>query len=277
MFAALAVSCTSFGSSQGAGEPPDAGPPATSVDGGLLADGAPAEGSVAARITTDLVALYTFREGKDFVVHDVSGVVPALDLTVLSSDLVSWTSEGLSISGSQARTAGNADKIAACKAKNAISVEAWVRPKPAAQHGPARVVSIARDASSSERIVLLGVGKNSSGTTDRASYVVRVGTSSGVAEYEAPDGTTKAAMQHVVVSATAGAGRLYVDGIEHVAFENFGGFESWVSAPLSIGDELSPDITTERAFRGTYALLAVYCRALTIDEVHVNQAAGPRP
>lgn len=48
-----------------------------------------------ARVSSGLIALYTFAEGTGTIAHDTSGVSPALDLTLPGTG-VSWTSGAIS-------------------------------------------------------------------------------------------------------------------------------------------------------------------------------------
>ena len=97
----------------------------------------------------DPVVAYTFHEGMGDVVHDVSGVEPALDLTVADPGNISWIADGgLSIDKETiAISEGPATKvIEACVASDAITVEVWHKPANEIQGGPARMVTISIDS-----------------------------------------------------------------------------------------------------------------------------------
>jgi hypothetical protein len=108
---------------------------------------------------------------------------------------------------------------------------------------------------------------------------VRFGSGTATELFETPLGTVTGEMQHVVATAKApGEAFVYVDGVTHRAFSISTSFAGWSDRVLSIGDDIMQgNDGVPRAFNGSIALLAVYCRALTRAEVLVNLAAGPRP
>jgi hypothetical protein len=96
------------------------------------------------------VVIYNFQEGSGDVVHDVSGVAPALDLTAADPGNISWIpGGGLSINAETILISdGPATKVIdACMASNEITVEVWHKPANDTQGGPARMVSISLDGS----------------------------------------------------------------------------------------------------------------------------------
>lgn len=117
----------------------DAGPDdAGSVDAGP-ADAGPADAGPAdagqsdagpPRATDGLVALYLFDEGGGDVLHDRSGLAPAIDLTI--SGTTTWTADGLLCFGEgglAATSVAPARITNACRAAGAVSLEAWFTPQ----------------------------------------------------------------------------------------------------------------------------------------------------
>jgi hypothetical protein len=94
-----------------------------------------------------LQVLYEFDEGEGAVIRDVSGLKPALDLTIHDSDAVAWQEDGLQTRQPVLIASGRpAERLAAAvRASNALTVEAWITPAAAIQTGPARIVTLSRD------------------------------------------------------------------------------------------------------------------------------------
>lgn len=77
---------------------PDGGATTPSSDAG--------EDAPSGRITAGLAVLYTFREGSGAVVKDVSGLAPQHTLIAQDANAAAWNQEGLTFSGTHARTRG---------------------------------------------------------------------------------------------------------------------------------------------------------------------------
>lgn len=237
-----------------------------------------AEGGSACR-SGGVQALYTFHEGSGSVVHDVSGVSPALDLTISGSG-ASWLADGgLSLNGAaQVASSGAATKIIdASRASNALSVEVWITPANVTQSGPARIVTLS--GSSTERNFTLGQGKYGSTPPDVFDARLRTTDGSNNANGEpsltTPAGAASAALSHVVYTRGAtGDSAIYVNG-ESAASSKVGGtFDNWNgSYRLGLGNEFNSD----RPWLGTLHRVAVYDCMLDADEVKAAHAAGPSP
>lgn len=243
------------------------------LDAGLQADSSTDAASGSARVTDGLVALYTFRETAGAIVHDVSGVKPALDLTIATQGNVRWGPDGLTIldPGTNITSGTPASKLAACT--NAFAFEAWVAPSPASQGGPARIVSHATDGL--EWNAFLGMGHDD-GTPDD-NYLLRLATSNNNRfAVQADAGLAGPLRRHVVALARVGGdARIVVDRVTRVTSALPGVLNpAWGAAPLSIGSESNE---TNRRWLGTLSLVAVYCRALSASEIATNFAAGHRP
>jgi len=97
----------------------------------------------------DPLVAYLFDEGNGDVIHDVSGVALALDLTAADPGNISWIpGGGLSIDDETIILSdGPATKVIdACMASDEITVEVWHKPANNTQGGPARMVSISVDS-----------------------------------------------------------------------------------------------------------------------------------
>jgi hypothetical protein len=276
ILALLAVAlgaCEAFGDAGGDGDADAGADDAAGVEGGE----APGDGRApTGRIEDGLVALYTFDEGEGAVVRDVSDVGEPLDLRIQDESAISWSAEGLTLRapGTAVSSDGPATKIvSACSQANEITFEAWVRPTLAEQKGPARIVVLGTDAAAGS--IMLGLGENESVTKSASRYLFRVANRAAVTVV----GTSRAELQHVVGTASGAApAHVYVDGVTQGTAPSLELASAWASVPLALGDNPVPSNDgNPRFFVGTYALVAVYCRALSPAEVLVNFAAKPRP
>lgn len=231
----------------GADDPTDASPPPP-----------------AGRVTEGLAALYEFNEGIGPSIRDTSGVGTALNLTVASPGLTTWTPTGLRIDASTIiRSNAPATKIiSACKASNEITVEAWVTPASVTTNNqPARIAGVSLDQQT----------RNFSLIQQDNDYSFRLRTQTtdlnGNPATSAPDLVTTSA-QHVVYTRTAaGDAKIYIDNVEKATLATTDTFANWDD---NYEFALANELTLDRPWLGTYHLVAVYCRALTPDEIRRN-------
>jgi hypothetical protein len=227
-----------------------------------------ASGSVG-RVTDGIILLYDFEQGSGDKVPDVSGIAPAMDLTIANPELTFWIPGALRVTG----TAGiqSLDEpmklYNACLVSDELTVEAWVQPVNLTQTG--RIVSydsggtIHRNFSLGQLAETWGVRLRTT-TTD--------GT--GLPATEA-DGVVSISLVHIVFTFDAGGvATLHVDATA-VATSVLGGtFGSWdVNGRLG----LASGVGLTSVWRGDYHLVAAYCRALSLGEIQQNYAAGPNP
>jgi hypothetical protein len=276
LLASALGACEAFGD---AGADGDRDAAADDAGAGIEDGEAPGDGRApTGRVEEGLVALYTFGERQGAVVRDVSGVGEPLDLHIRDENAISWSADGLTLRtpGTAVSSDGPATKIVSrCSQANEITFEAWVRPALAEQKGPARIVVLGTDATTSS--IMLGLGNNGSVAATASRYLLRVANVAA----ETEEGTSRAAeLQHVVGTASGtGPAYVYVDGVVRgtVASSKLAS-SSWADVPLALGDNPVPaNDGNPRHFVGTYALVAVYCRALSPADVLVNFAAKPRP
>ncbi|MCP4426907.1 MAG: LamG domain-containing protein, partial [Chloroflexi bacterium] len=235
-------------------------------------DGRPDSG----RVTEGLTALYTFQEGSEAVVQDISGVAPALDLTIDDETAVTWLAGGgLSVDAPTIiRSDGAATKIIdAFKASNEFTIEAWLQPENVTQDGPARIVSVSHDIYYRNFTLAQGLW----GDQPSDVFDVRVSTNNpaGMPSLTTPPGAATTELTHVVYTRdTTDEWRIYVDGNE-VTRDSRGGIRNlgiWNDTyPLILANER----TGNRPWLGDYYLVALYDHALTDVEVHQNFFEGP--
>jgi hypothetical protein len=227
-----------------------------------------------ARVSAGLAASYTFDERSGDVIHDRSGVGAPLDLRITRPQYAHWSAGGLEIAGpTVVRTAGPARKlIAAARASDALTLEAWVTPAARDQFA-ARIVTIS--SGPTRRNLSLIQGRFDSSTPDLVSARLRsVGSApDGGRALLTPAHTLAPRLTHIVYTRSAdGSVRIYIDGVLQASAVQSGALDSWNPAfPLVLAGEANG----LRGWRGTYHLVAFYDRALSADEVGQNFAAGP--
>lgn len=223
----------------------------------------------APRVVEGLLALYGFTEGGGGVVHDLSGAEEPAHLRIPDATDVEWRATGLSLQRpALLSTAAPPSRIvAACRASNELTVEAWLTPANTTQDGPARIVTLSADTA--QRNFTLG--------QDGPAYEVRLrttGTSdNGIPAVRTAGGTVSTERVHVVYTRSAeGVATVYLNGAPLLIERIPGDLANWSSDfRLALGNEL----TADRPWLGEYHLVALYGRALRAEEVALNFAAGP--
>lgn len=250
-----------------------AGTAGTAGTGGL--DAAP-DSPPPPRVTDGLLVLYTFEEGTGSAVNDVSGVGTPLNLSIRSTAVTEWIPGALRVQGNTVvESLAPATKITdACKASDAVSLEAWVRAGIANQPippttPPARVVTLSDPVEATAlRNVTLG--------QEADFLVMRTRTTTtntnGSPGVFTPPATFPTALTHILYTrASGGATRIYVNGVVEYQGSHSGTLSNWDSTfELALANEHSAD----RAWLGDLHLVAFYDRALSQAEVGQNFAAG---
>ncbi|QXJ25681.1 LamG domain-containing protein [Actinomadura graeca] len=227
------------------------------------------------RPPTGLRALYRFDEGGGAIVHDSSGIGEPLHLSAATTQGLSWSPNGLTLTkATLIRSGVPATKLnAAVKASNEISVEAWVKPVTGGlTGGQFTIVTVSSDAG--HRNVALQQRK---GLLDSsfADLWLRTGVTSdeGAPDLATPAGSLGTSLTHLACTRSAdGRTRIYINGQLKAEHDVGGTLAAWDDRfELALGDE----ITGGRAWLGTYRMLAVHDRALTAEEVAARFGAGP--
>ena len=229
--------------------PPDAGPPP--------------------RTRAGLIGLWEFDETGGAIVADTSDASPRVPLTVVDPAAVTFSDGTMTLSGitvvdSAAKPHLDSDVIAS----GAVTFEAWIMPALASQGLSAAPVVVGGLCSTinSRNLSILQVGTH---------WVGRVRTTTDV--NGGPDLTSTAditagAMTHLVIVSDATQRILYVNGRADAV-------DPMPSAPLSWDQSyrmvLGNEISANRQWLGTFALVAIYAQALTPALVMSNYLAGP--
>ena len=228
----------------------------------------PASAWSADRSGDGLVALYDFRLAKGSIVKDRSGVGKPLDLKIENPKNVRRTKGTLEVRG---KTLIRSDKPAA-KVFNAvrrsgeITIEAWVRPANAKQDGPARMVTLS--GGSSDRNFTLGQ------EGDKVDVRLRTTKTSGngIPSLNSPGRSLAPRLTHIVYTRNRGGrARLFLNGKQQAEKRVPGAMANWNGKyRLALANELSSD----RPWLGTFHLVAIYSRDLSVGEVAQHFKAG---
>lgn len=223
----------------------------------------------AERVTTGLRALYTFQEGEGRRVRDRSEVGTPLDIEVERPGAVKWSENSLRhVKPNRLYSSRLPHKISrACERTGEITVEAWITPGEESQKGPARIISISRNAS--ERNFTLGQEGRGFDARLRTSKT----SSNGLPSVKSEGLQLEKKLTHVVYTrASDGQARLYVNGEVVGEARIAGRIDNWNETyRLVLGNEFSAD----RGWLGEYHLVALFSRALSAEQVRQNHEAGP--
>ncbi|NTU78040.1 MAG: LamG domain-containing protein [Chloroflexales bacterium] len=209
------------------------------------------------RVTRDLEALYTFRQGAGSMVVDLSGAAPPLDLQPALAGAAVWES-------------GAAERLTQAVIRSSeLTMETWVSQGDALQTGPARIVTLG--AGPAARGFLLGYARDSFYAAVRTSASNTTGSDRALAGGAAQPGLPA----HLVCTRGAdGTTRLYLNGREVATRHDDGQIAGWDPAfTLAVGGDPgsgSPGYT----WAGVLHLVAVYSRALSAEEVQRNFGCG---
>jgi hypothetical protein len=252
---------------------PASGPPASGV-----VDFANAQiVSTGGRYDANVIALYTFKEGKGDVAFDSSGIAPDLNLR-LSGDYqweAAWGvrfNAGLGGRKPDGRAQGSVEassKLAKhLRATGEYALEAWVVPGNVTQEGPARILSYA--GGDEQRNVMLGQHIYNYSLDNRS-----LGAPQGGARLQTPDAAKvlQATQQHVVVNYSAAGTSIYVNG-EEVAkgpASSAPALSNWdESFALVLGREVSGNY----GWAGTLRMLAIHKKNLTAQQIKTHYEVG---
>ncbi|MEJ0034543.1 MAG: LamG domain-containing protein [Gammaproteobacteria bacterium] len=232
------------------------------------------DGTVAAggnRFDTNVIALYEFKTGSGNVAYDTSGVEPALNLTLSSSTM--WVGGwGINVqAGQKAQGSTTASKKLTDQIKSSgeFTIEAWMANADVVQED-AYAVSYSAGVSA----------RNFTLSQKAYQYEAMVRTSKNDANGKPSlltldkDRDAQAALQHVVLTYDPVNGRkLYVNGqfTGDMDPKAGGTLADWDdSFALVLGNETS----SNRQWKGVMRLVAIHNRALTVEQIQQNFAAG---
>ena len=233
------------------------------------------DGTVAAggnRYDNNVIALYEFKTGTGTVAYDTSGVEPALNLDLTAADM--WAGgwginikAGQKAKGSTAASKKLSDMI---KSTGEFTIEAWMAPADVVQEDAYAITysggTTARNFTLAQRAY-------------QYQAMVRAGNTdaNGMPAFltKDTDRDAQASLQHVVLTYDPVKGRhLYVNGKDTGDADpkgSGGTLSDWDdSFALLFGNET----TSNRQWKGLLKLVAIHNRALTLDQVQQNFAAG---
>jgi hypothetical protein len=161
--------------------------------------------------------------------------------------------------------------VNACRQKREITLEAWVRPDPVAQQGPAGILLVSGCAA--HQFALLGYGGTDAPAAQFRGFLRTTETEGDARSWlAAPDRAVAPRLSHLVFTRSpTGAAALYVDGVERAAGRIPGELPA-CSVPPQI--HLGVGLGGDHPWRGEIHLVAVYSRALAPDDVKRNFKAG---
>lgn len=221
----------------------------------------------AARDGRGVVAFYDFAGTSGPVVKDRSG--SGLDLKIEKMNAVRRSRGRLQITGkTRIRAMKGSDVLTrAIKRSRELSIEAWLEPADRNQSGPARIVTLSKNAN--ERNFTLG--------QDGSRFAIRLRTTknstNGLPSVASLPGSLQKKLTHVVYTRDRGGKvHIYLNGKHNAEGNATGDLSNWDDgARFGIANEMSGD----RQWLGTLHLVAVYNRALSAKDVTRNFDAGP--
>ncbi len=221
------------------------------------------------RSKNGLIALYDF-SGKGNVIRDLAKGKRPLHLKISDMDAVRRNPGSMEVVRDVLiATERKALEISSpIKRSGSMTVEAWITPRDKTLRGPSRIVSLSKNA----------LVRNFTLAQEGNRFDVRLMTSrtdrNGMPSLASAGGAIRAEMTHVVYTfGTDGFARIYLNGRENSKRKVGGRTSGWNEGfRLSLANENARD----RAWRGTYHLVAIYNRALNGKEVTAHFRAGVR-
>lgn len=242
-----------------------------------------ADSALSKRVNSNLVALYTFRESQGTTVNDISGVTPAMNLTLPATGVEWVAGQGLKLLPVASNTAGPKaqatvetsrklfDMIAGgTTPSNEFTVEAWLLNANTTQTGPARIAAYALDNGNANFAVV----QNTSTYGSRVRSSATAASTNGDPIVSTAAGTLTTTVTHVVNTFNSTTGRkFYLNGVDT------GVTDASIPATLNNWNNtylftLGNTPANTRPWGGTLYLVAIYNRALTATQVQQNFAAG---
>jgi hypothetical protein len=239
-----------------------------------LYDGTIASGG--SRYESNVIALYEFQTGNGGIAYDTSGVDPAADLTLAGQQGTDYEWVGgwgimfkTPMAKAQASTTTSRKLHQLITSTGEYSIEAWVIPGNVTQED-ARIVSYS--GSTTARNFTMGQTMYSYDFFGRSTATGQNGTP--LLSTDDDDQRLQAALQHVVMTFDPVNGRrIYVNGeftgdVDAAGGGTLGDWDN--SFALVLGNEVS----SNRPWSGVVRLVAIHNRALSLQQVQQNFAAG---
>ncbi|MBL4684145.1 MAG: LamG domain-containing protein [Nannocystaceae bacterium] len=259
----------------------DEGSTSTEDDTASTGTGDPASACIPpGRDAAEPVLLYDFCEGEGTVVSSITET--DLDLEFENGAIgkgFTWVADGLRLDGdaTAAHTAVRSSepvfgRLQACIDSGEATLEVWATPLAASQGGPTGIVVLGPTGDGTGTDFDLALRMNPE--WDVSGYVASFKTSESSALLEWI-GTPFLTVNHLVLVHDAETTTLYLDGEVLASEAQTGSLSAWdPNFDLVLGNLTNYDV---RNWRGTYHLVAIYCEALSLEQVQTNFAAGHRP
>ena len=231
------------------------------VGGGVL-------GAKADRAEEGLLALYNFCEPSGPIIQDISGIPPSLPLRIELMQRVQREGSQLKVTGDTRikSLALSEELVQVIKQANAFSIEAWITPGLKQQKGPARIVTLSRNGS--ERCFTLGQDGDAFDVRCRSTQT----NANGIPSLGSKDFSIRPELTHVIYTRSPeGQLKLYLNGALNHQGHDEGTLQAWkTNVQLGLANESDGN----RAWKGTYHLVALFGRALNEQEVAAHYQAG---
>lgn len=214
------------------------------------------------------IALYDFSNTAGRHVPDVSGIGSPMDLEIADPKAVRQGKGFLEIrKATSIRTKSKASKLTSAIGRSgAISIEAWLKPANIKQTGPARVITLSQN--SVQRNFTLGQEGNKFDVRFRTTAT----SDNGLPSLSSRTGQASTNVSHVVYTRSAnGQAKLFVNG-KLSSSKNLGGdLSNWNP---NFGFALADEFSGGRPWLGTYFLVAIYNRPLSLGQIASLYKAG---
>ncbi|MEJ2449707.1 MAG: LamG domain-containing protein, partial [Gammaproteobacteria bacterium] len=246
----------------------------------LFQDGIVASGG--GRYEADQIALYNFKTGSGNTILDVSGVSPAMNLTLSGTEGVDykWMSNwGIEFDTKNAKAqalTSDSTKLANLISVNNLagySIEAWVAPanttQPANNNMVSDIVTYTGGSTVGNNFSLGQRGTNYESFNRDTTFDT---TGNGGSQWDVPGLT--ASLQHVVLTYDPSKGRsLYINGVLKEQDTSIAGqsLANWISNFALV---LGNDASRQSSWLGQIRMLAIDNAPLTAAEVKQNYDAG---
>lgn len=241
------------------------------VAGDETAKAAPLPGgnpSFGARVSTGLVAFYSFTEPGGVVARDTSGAGAPLALNCNANVSFIPGRNGVRIADGGQLESSAATKISqALQSTGEFSFEIWAKADNTSQNGPARLLTVS-DGAATRNFTLGPEGG------DMHVRLRTTGTSLNGAPDMVQSGSVTTAEEHYVVTYDGSVLAFYHNGQLLSSEARSGDLSGWdMDYPLLVGNEMGAD----RQWMGEVYLVAVFDRALNEAEIGRNFGTGSNP